>query len=130
MSTIIPCLTAFLREKISLILLYASLMWPKAKKRVQGQAGVYVQFPRILGPKKTLCSQNPPEADICVEIAKLLSGKEFKIITPYNGQTTLIDKKLQASRDLPKEDRQGKCNNVDSFQGENGMGILSYSSCD
>jgi superfamily I DNA and/or RNA helicase len=59
-----------------------------------------------------------------LEIARLLRGKEFKIITPYNGQTTLIDKKLKEAQDLPKEEREDKCNNVDSFQGENGSNHL------
>ena len=65
--------------------------------------------------------QNPAEGDVCLEIAKLLRGKEFKIITPYNGQTTMIRKKLNEVEDLPKEEREDKCNNVDSFQGENGL---------
>jgi superfamily I DNA and/or RNA helicase len=74
--------------------------------------------------------QNPAEADVCLEIAKLLRGKEFKIITPYNGQTTMIDKKLKEAQDLPKEEREDKCNNVDSFQGENESNISPYSSPD
>ncbi len=72
--------------------------------------------------------QNPAEADVCLEIAKLLRGKEFKIITPYNGQTTMIAKKLKEVEDLPKEEREDKCNNVDSFQGENGLNNSLYSS--
>jgi len=63
-----------------------------------------------------------------LEIAKLLRGREFKIITPYNGQTTMIDKKLKKIQDLPKEEREDKCNNVDSFQGENGLRVCPYSS--
>ena len=58
----------------------------------------------------------------------MLRGKEFKIITPYNGQTTMIRKKLNEVEDLPKEEREDKCNNVDSFQGENGLNNSPYSS--
>ena len=63
-----------------------------------------------------------------MEIARLLCGKEFKIITPYNAQTTLIDKMLKEAHDLPKEEKVDKCNNVDSFQGENGLNAESYTS--
>jgi superfamily I DNA and/or RNA helicase len=63
-----------------------------------------------------------------LEIAKLLRGREFKIITPYNAQTTMIDRKLKEVQDLPKEEREDKCNNVDSFQGEHGLSALPYSS--
>jgi len=58
----------------------------------------------------------------------MLCGKEFKIITPYNGQTTLIDKKLKEAPDLPMEEKVDKCNNVDSFQGKNGLNTPSYTS--
>jgi hypothetical protein len=82
----------------------------------------------ILAPWLIRYLQNSAEAKVCLEIAKLLRGKEFKIITPYNGQTTLIDKKLKADKDFPKGEREDKCNNVDSFQGKEGFKISSYPS--
>lgn len=60
----------------------------------------------------------------------MLRGKEFKIITPYNGQTTMIAKKLKETQGLTKEEREDKCNNVDSFQGENGLNNMPYLSPD
>ena len=41
-------------------------------------------------------------------------GKQYRVITPYDAQRTLIEKQLELAG-LPWED---KCFNVDSFQGE------------
>lgn len=40
----------------------------------------------------------------------------------------MIAKKLKEAQDLPKEEREDKCNNVDSFQGENGLNNSPYAS--
>jgi regulator of nonsense transcripts 1 len=41
-------------------------------------------------------------------------GKQFRIIAPYNGQRSMIEKQLELAK-LPWED---KCFDVDSFQGK------------
>ena len=42
-------------------------------------------------------------------------GKHFKIITPYDAQRNLLERRLKDAT-LPWQD---KCFNVDSFQGQN-----------
>lgn len=60
--------------------------------------------------------QNELECEMVLKIAQKLQEQEknYRIITPYAGQTTLIEssmKKLELSW-------ADKCFNVDSFQGE------------
>ncbi|PCH42406.1 nucleoside triphosphate hydrolase protein [Wolfiporia cocos MD-104 SS10] len=59
---------------------------------------------------------NEVEANVVIAIAKKLHarGKVYRIITPYDAQRNLLEKKLK-SAEIPWED---KCFNVDSFQGK------------
>ncbi|EPS96652.1 hypothetical protein FOMPIDRAFT_88524 [Fomitopsis schrenkii] len=58
---------------------------------------------------------NTAEADIVIAVAKKFDkeGKKYRIITPYDAQRNLLEKRLGIAS-LPWED---KCYNVDSFQG-------------
>jgi len=60
--------------------------------------------------------QNENEATVIIYLARLYvkQGKQYRVITPYDAQRTLIEKQLELAG-LPWED---KCFNVDSFQGE------------
>ncbi|KAG2074289.1 hypothetical protein BDR04DRAFT_1008715 [Suillus decipiens] len=59
---------------------------------------------------------NPQELSVVIHLARIYhgQGKQFKIITPYDGQRSVIEKQLESEK-LPWED---KCFNVDSFQGK------------
>ncbi|KAF9007590.1 P-loop containing nucleoside triphosphate hydrolase protein [Cyathus striatus] len=59
---------------------------------------------------------NDEEKMVAIQIAQHLqnSGKKYKIITPYEGQTTAIQNEMKETEDLDWGD---KCFNVDSFQG-------------
>ncbi|KAI0342846.1 P-loop containing nucleoside triphosphate hydrolase protein [Trametopsis cervina] len=59
--------------------------------------------------------KNVEEANYVINIAKRYheQGKSYRIVTPYDGQRSLIQKYLEKAK-LPWEDR---CFNVDSFQG-------------
>ncbi|KAG1817481.1 P-loop containing nucleoside triphosphate hydrolase protein [Suillus subaureus] len=58
---------------------------------------------------------NPQEIIIIIELARIYheQGKQFRIITPYDAQRSMIEKQLELAK-LPWEDT---CFNVDSFQG-------------
>ncbi|KAG1821663.1 AAA domain-containing protein [Suillus subaureus] len=58
---------------------------------------------------------NQQETSMVIHLARIYhkQGKQFRIITPYDGQRSVIEKQLQSAK-LPWED---KCFNVDSFQG-------------
>jgi len=60
--------------------------------------------------------QNESEAAVIIHLARLYAeqGKQYRVITPYDAQRTLIEKQLKLAK-LPWED---KCFNVDSFQGK------------
>jgi len=60
--------------------------------------------------------QNDPECQMVLKIAKKLQEQEknYRIITPYAGQTTLIESSMKTW----ELDWKDKCFNVDSFQGE------------
>ena len=62
------------------------------------------------------CRQNENEATVIIHLARLYvkQGKQYRVITPYDAQRTLIEKQLKLAG-LPWED---KCFNVDSFQGK------------
>ncbi|KAG2074290.1 hypothetical protein BDR04DRAFT_1071679, partial [Suillus decipiens] len=57
---------------------------------------------------------NQQEILMVIHLARIYhkQGKQFRIITPYDGQRSAIEKQLEAAK-LPWED---KCFNVDSFQ--------------
>ncbi|KAG2367893.1 P-loop containing nucleoside triphosphate hydrolase protein [Suillus spraguei] len=59
---------------------------------------------------------NPQELSVVIHLARIYheQGKQFKIITPYDGQRSAIEGQLESAK-LPWED---KCFNVDSFQGK------------
>lgn len=59
------------------------------------------------------CKKNLEEARVAVELARLYGSSDFRIITPYDAQRSLIEKRLKSAK-LPWED---KVFNVDSFQG-------------
>ena len=56
------------------------------------------------------------EKDAVLKLAQHLQdeGKEYKIISPYEAQTTFIEQEMKNTEGLDWED---KCFNVDSFQG-------------
>ncbi|KAG2038451.1 P-loop containing nucleoside triphosphate hydrolase protein [Suillus americanus] len=58
---------------------------------------------------------NPQEVSMVIHLARIYhkQGKQFRIITPYDGQRSDMEKQLQSAK-LPWKD---KCLNVDSFQG-------------
>jgi regulator of nonsense transcripts 1 len=58
---------------------------------------------------------NPQEMNMVIHLARIYhkQGKQFRIITPYDGQRSAIENQLRSAK-LPWED---KCFNVDSFQG-------------
>lgn len=58
---------------------------------------------------------NQQEISVVIHLARIYhkQGKQFRIITPYDGQRSTIEKQLELA-ELPWED---KCFNVDSFQG-------------
>ena len=60
--------------------------------------------------------QNENEVTVIIHLARLYvkQGKQYRVITPYDAQRTLIEKQLELAG-LPWED---KCFNVDSFQGK------------
>jgi regulator of nonsense transcripts 1 len=53
---------------------------------------------------------------VVIHLARIYhrQGKQFRIITPYDGQRSAIERQLELAQ-LPWED---KCFNVDSFQGK------------
>lgn len=59
-------------------------------------------------------SQNDREVDAVIVVARKChsEGKRYKIITPYDAQRTLLERRLEDAM-LPWQD---KCFNVDSFQ--------------
>ncbi|KAG1841688.1 P-loop containing nucleoside triphosphate hydrolase protein, partial [Suillus subalutaceus] len=59
-------------------------------------------------------SWEPQEISVVIHLARIYhgQGKQFRIITPYDGQRSTIEKQLELAK-LPWED---KCFNVDSFQ--------------
>ncbi|KAG2347790.1 hypothetical protein BDR05DRAFT_875647 [Suillus weaverae] len=58
---------------------------------------------------------NQKEISVVIHLARIYKnqGKQYRIITPYDGQRSTIEKQLELA-ELPWED---KCFNVDSFQG-------------
>ncbi|KAG2074301.1 hypothetical protein BDR04DRAFT_1126904 [Suillus decipiens] len=58
---------------------------------------------------------NEQEISVVIHLARIYNnqGKQYRILTPYDGQRSTIEHQLQLA-DLPWED---KCFNVDSFQG-------------
>jgi regulator of nonsense transcripts 1 len=58
---------------------------------------------------------NPQEITVVIHLARIYhtQGKQFRIITPYDGQRSTIEHQLELAK-LPWEN---KCFNVDSFQG-------------
>ena len=60
--------------------------------------------------------QNDEECDVVIQLALKLQDqqKEYKIITPYEAQRSLIESTMQQTEGMVWED---KCFNVDSFQG-------------
>ncbi|KAI6042882.1 P-loop containing nucleoside triphosphate hydrolase protein [Pisolithus marmoratus] len=72
--------------------------------------------------------KNPKECQAILKLAQIFQNekKKFKIITPYDGQRTLIEGELK-SANMQWED---KCFNVDSFQGnEEDYIIISLVRC-
>ncbi|KAG1781677.1 P-loop containing nucleoside triphosphate hydrolase protein [Suillus placidus] len=69
---------------------------------------------------------NQQEISVVIHLARIYhkQGKQFRIITPYDGQRSTIEKQLELA-ELPWED---KCFNVDSFQGKWLLDILEGSS--
>ncbi|OCH94375.1 hypothetical protein OBBRIDRAFT_789283, partial [Obba rivulosa] len=65
---------------------------------------------------------NEHEANVTIALVRIFHarGKTFRIITPYDAQRGLIERRLKAEN-LPWED---KCFNVDSFQGHEADHIL------
>jgi hypothetical protein len=57
------------------------------------------------------------ERDAVVRLAQILQDKEknYKIITPYEGQRSIIENTMKS---IPELNWENKCFNVDSFQGE------------
>ncbi|KAG2074300.1 P-loop containing nucleoside triphosphate hydrolase protein [Suillus decipiens] len=68
---------------------------------------------------------NQQEISVVIHLARIYhgQGKQFRIITPYDGQRSTIEKQLELAQ-LPWED---KCFNVDSFQGKHFFDILGAS---
>ncbi|KAG0705729.1 P-loop containing nucleoside triphosphate hydrolase protein [Suillus ampliporus] len=58
---------------------------------------------------------NQQEISVIIHLARIYikQGKQYRILTPYDAQRTMIEKQLELAK-LPWED---KCFNVDSFQG-------------
>ncbi|EAU85578.2 hypothetical protein CC1G_06291 [Coprinopsis cinerea okayama7 len=60
--------------------------------------------------------KNTAEQDIVIKLAQNLqeAGMKYRIITPYEGQTSMIERRMREIDGLSWED---KCFNVDAFQG-------------
>ncbi|KAG1887022.1 P-loop containing nucleoside triphosphate hydrolase protein, partial [Suillus subluteus] len=67
---------------------------------------------------------NLKEISVVIHLARIYhgQGKQFRIITPYDGQRSAIEKQLELAK-LPWED---KCFNVDSFQGKQFLDIEDH----
>ncbi|KAG1887016.1 P-loop containing nucleoside triphosphate hydrolase protein, partial [Suillus subluteus] len=59
---------------------------------------------------------NQQEISVVIHLARIYNtqGKQYRILTPYDGQRSTIERQLELAK-LPWED---KCFNVDSFQGK------------
>ena len=63
-----------------------------------------------------LASQNLAEVEVALQIAEQLQiqGKNFRIITPYDAQRSVLEESMKEHG----LDWKDKCFNVDSFQGQ------------
>ncbi|KAG2035299.1 P-loop containing nucleoside triphosphate hydrolase protein [Suillus americanus] len=68
---------------------------------------------------------NPQEISVVIHLARIYhgQGKQFRVITPYDGQRSAIEKQLELAK-LPWEN---KCFNVDSFQGKQFLDVVGES---
>lgn len=82
---------------------------------------VGISHPERASATNAQTSQNDREVDAVVVVARKFhsEGKRYKVITPYDAQRTLLERRLEDAM-LPWQD---KCFNVDSFQGQDALSL-------
>ncbi|KAG1778309.1 AAA domain-containing protein [Suillus placidus] len=106
-----PQIGRFISEAVYDDLLKSNLLHPVTDERM---ACHFINIPTQEQLHETSW-KNPGECQTILRIATMLQAKnkQFRIITPYDAQRSLIEEGLK----LGKLDWENKCFNVDSFQG-------------